>query len=75
MRTLLEVIEGRYQLVKYAAWTYEVESRRCVLLNESPMEMGTDAAWDHPGRVDNSVSVESQLKASIGNVTGENTGA
>lgn len=40
VRELLDPTERRYQFVKYAAWMYEVDPRRCVLLDG----VGTDAA-------------------------------
>ena len=44
VRALREVVERRYQFVKYAAWMYEVELRSCVLLDERPVGVSMDAA-------------------------------
>ena len=71
VRACPEIVERRYQFVKYAAWMYEVESRRWVLFDEPPIEVSTDAAYDE----DNNIRIESHLEVSIANVASEQMGA
>ena len=46
-----------YQLVKYAAWTYVTESRRCVLLYEASTGVSIDAAKDD-AKLDSKIMVK-----------------